>query len=241
MSDRSGQRILVTRAEQDCAGWTALLEERGYQAVYLPCIRFEVIRDTETAAALYKALSTATWLALTSARAASALFDLMRSPLPPELGIAAVGGATAAAISEHLDRTAELITEGSGAELARALAERLRDGEDAVVAAGSDRAERHFERALEGRDVKFTRIAIYRTLPAPEQGAKRDLAADRLDAVLLASPSAAEGLIHLASLPGDLPVFSIGPTTTRAARSFGLRVAGEAAHPSLEGLLEVLP
>ena len=157
--------------------------------------------------------------------------------LPP---IACVGPATAAAAREAFGRADFVEERGRGAALAESLAARLRRG-DAVVVCAADRAQRHLEDALAPRGVEVRRLAVYRTIPAPPRDPKLDLGAWGLDAILLASPSAAEGLVNQALVPPRLAVLSIGPTTTAAARALGLAVAGEARRPGLEGLLEVLP
>jgi len=54
------------------------------------------------------------------------------------------------------------------------------------------------------------------------------------DLVVLASASAAEAAAELGL---DVPVVSIGPETTRAARAAGLRVVEEAETHDLDGLL----
>jgi uroporphyrinogen-III synthase len=54
------------------------------------------------------------------------------------------------------------------------------------------------------------------------------------DLAVVASPSAARAL---AAVNAGIPVVSIGPETTVAAREAGLRVAGEATTPDLDGLV----
>ncbi|MER3408756.1 MAG: uroporphyrinogen-III C-methyltransferase, partial [Thermoleophilia bacterium] len=71
-------------------------------------------------------------------------------------------------------------------------------------------------------------VVLYRTVAIePETPPQGDL-------VVLASPSAARAF---AALGLDLPVVSIGPQTTAAARAQGLRVAAEAERHDLEGLV----
>jgi uroporphyrinogen-III synthase len=54
------------------------------------------------------------------------------------------------------------------------------------------------------------------------------------DVVLLASGSAARAY---AAVGGDAPAVTIGPETSRVARSLGLEVAAEAATHDLDGLV----
>jgi uroporphyrinogen-III synthase len=57
------------------------------------------------------------------------------------------------------------------------------------------------------------------------------------DLVVLASPSAGRAL---AALTREIPVVSIGPETTAAAETAGLRVEAEALTPDLEGLVSAV-
>ena len=262
MDDLRGKTLLVTRAAEDAEEWTRAIEARGGRALALPCLAAEEIGGAELRSALRGALADAAFLVFTSPRGVAATRALLgenapgdarthdrngaathallgedASALPP---IACVGPATAAAARAAFGRADFVEERGRGAALAESLAAKLRRGE-AVVVCAADRAQRHLEDALAPRGVEVRRLAVYRTIPAPPRDPKIDLGAWGLDAILLASPSAAEGLVNQALVPPRLAVLSIGPTTTAAARALGLAVAGEARRPGLEGLLEVLP
>jgi len=69
-------------------------------------------------------------------------------------------------------------------------------------------------------------VVLYRARPVPA-----DIDGD---VAVVASPSAARAL---AAANPALPVVTIGPETTAAARAAGLRVAAEAETPDVEGLV----
>ena len=81
---------------------------------------------------------------------------------------------------------------------------------------------------------------MYRTLPVPERDRKRPASALGADDVLLASPSAVAGFVNQVRLDNAPGIFTIGPSTTEAARAAGLDVTGEASRPGLRGLLEAM-
>ena len=81
---------------------------------------------------------------------------------------------------------------------------------------------------------------MYRTRPAPEQRPRQALSALGADCVFLASPSAVTGFVHRVRLDTAPEVFTIGPSTTEAARAAGLEVAAEAPRPGLQGVLEAM-
>jgi uroporphyrinogen-III synthase len=109
------------------------------------------------------------------------------------------------------------------------------------VVAGAAYGRTDVEHALEEAGVPVTRVNVYAMIPSPVSGPKRDLAAEGIDAILLASPSAAEGFVNRAVFPPDARIITIGPTTSAAAAAVGLRVAAEARRPDLDGMLEALP
>jgi uroporphyrinogen-III synthase len=58
--------------------------------------------------------------------------------------------------------------------------------------------------------------------------------------VILASPTAVTGFMQQVTVDMPIKVFTIGPSTSAAARAAGLTVTAEARSPSLEGILEAM-
>jgi uroporphyrinogen-III synthase len=155
------------------------------------------------------------WLVLTSATGAR---ELKRRAAGHADRVAAIGSATAAAFGA-VDLVPRVSTqEGLLAELPRPAGR--------VLFAGAESARRLLVDEL-GADF----VSLYRTKPvrpaAPVEG----------DLVVLASPSAARSLVEHTAL---IPVVTIGPETTAAAESAGLRVAAEARTHDLEGLVSAV-
>lgn len=238
-----GRRILVTRARDDAEQWAATLSRLGARPVVLPCIVTEPIADEATAQALRGALADASWLVVTSARGVEAVARLMAGPLPAHVSVAAVGPATARASSELLGRVdlvASAATSGTlGSELAALVREAPAPGRSVLVA-GAVGGREDAERELAAAGIPARRVDVYRTSPVPPLAARRQLAAEGIDDVLLASPSAVQGLVNCAVLPEQARVITIGPTTSAAAAAAGLHVAAEARRPNLEGMLEAM-
>ncbi len=120
-------RVLLTRAEEDCAAWAAELERRGIAAVSLPCIAAAAIDTAELRAALTEAAARTDWLVFTSRRGVEAFADLCGAADAridariEKARIAVVGAATAEAARRRLGR-ADLVGEGTAETLARSLA-----------------------------------------------------------------------------------------------------------------------
>lgn len=203
-------RVVLTRAEETSAELAAALRGERLDVAECPLIRIEPIDGPPLDLAGYD------WLVLTSRAGVERLFARLEGPLPP---IAVVGPGTAAALREHGVEPAVVARrstqEGLVAELPRPPGR--------VLFAGAEDAREVLVREL-GADF----VPLYRTVEIrPERFPDADL-------VVLASASAARAL---AALRTDLPCVSIGPVTSREARSAGLRVVAEAPTHDLDGLV----
>ena len=152
------------------------------------------------------------WLVLTSPNGARELRRRMRGT-PGR--VAAIGAATAAAFG-GADLVPRVSTqEGLLAELPRPAGR--------VLFAGAAGARPLLAEEL-GADV----VALYRTVELePQQVPEADV-------VVLMSASAARAYARTGA---TMPVVSIGPETTRAARAAGVEVAAEAETHDLEGIV----
>lgn len=155
------------------------------------------------------------WLIVTSPTGAS---EVRRRGRGRAGRIAAIGQTTADALGGADLIPAVSTQEGLLAELPRPAGR--------VLFAGAEGARR-----LIVDELSADFVPLYRT---------RELQPKRMpdaDVVLLASPSAARAL---AALGRELPAVSIGPETTKAAESCGIRVVGEAPTHDVDGLLDAL-
>lgn len=155
------------------------------------------------------------WLIVTSPTGAS---EVRRRGRGRAGRIAAIGQTTADALGGADLIPAVSTQEGLLAELPRPAGR--------VLFAGAEGARR-----LIVGELSADFVPLYRT---------RELQPKRVpdaDVVLLASPSAARAL---AALGRELPAVSIGPETTKAAESCGIRVVGEASTHDVDGLLDAL-
>jgi uroporphyrinogen-III synthase len=201
-------KVIVTRPRGQAQPLVGRLETLGVEVVECPLIEIERTSDEPIDAAGYD------WLVVTSANGADEVARRGRN-LPR---VAAVGPGTAETLRGH------------GIEPAFVPAESTQDGllrefpqpPGRVLFAAAEGARR---RAIDGLGADF--VPLYRTrllTPEPPAG----------DYVLLASGSAARAY---AAVGGTAPAVSIGPQTTRVARSVGLSVAAEAATQDLDGLV----
>ncbi len=232
-------RVGVTRAADRVEPLVRELEARGATAVLMPTI---ASAEPEDWAPLDRGLGGAHdgWV-FASARAVEVCgrrIDL--AARRGERCVAAVGSATAAAL-EARGVSVDVVPDRFTAE---ALLEAL---QDRIGAQGPAQMRWFVPRAAEGRTVledglraarSRVDVAIaYRTVAAASGPVLEALAAG-VDAVTLASGSAARRLLEIAgreALEG-VPLVTIGPVTTEVCRSLGLPVAGEATEARMAGL-----
>jgi uroporphyrinogen III methyltransferase / synthase len=203
-------RIVVTRPESHAGELVRRLEARGHEVVVCPLIATEPLGDGPIELGAYD------WVVVTSRTGAELLSRRARGRWP---AVAAIGPGTAEALREHGHQPALVpavsTQEGLVAELPRPAGR--------VLFAGAEAARAYLVEQL-GADFE----ALYRTVELePAEPPSGDL-------VVLASASAARVFARLRS---SIPAVSIGPETTRAAQSAGVRVAAEAETHDLEGLV----
>jgi len=232
------RRVLLTRSEEDNAEWARMLAERGAEPVALPCIHCEPIDTPSLRADVAVAVANADWLTFTSRRGVDA-FASLQPAVPPHARVAVVGSATAEAARARLGRVDLIGRDGTAASLGATL---VRDGNLAhrphVLLALAQNAGDTLERALTAAGARCTRFDVYRTIPAPPAATKRAISTFGADNVIFASPTAVHGFMQQVTVDVAVKVYTIGPSTSAAARAAGLAVTGEAREPSLEGILE---
>jgi uroporphyrinogen-III synthase len=203
-------RVIVTRAAAQAGPLVDALRNAGFEPVVCPLIEIEPIEDGPIGVDGYD------WVVVTSANGAEQLAKRHLGSLPR---VAAIGAATATTLG----------TFGIDVDFVPGDAT-----QDALVATFPRPAGRVlFVGAEEARGLIVSELgadfrAAYRTRRLrPDPPPAGDLA-------VLASPSAAEAF---ADLRLDLPVVTIGPQTTAAARARGLDVSEQAQDSDIEGLV----
>ncbi|HEU5363334.1 MAG TPA: uroporphyrinogen-III synthase [Gaiellaceae bacterium] len=198
----------MTRPRGQARPLVEALERIGVDVVECPLIEIERTSDAPVDAAGYD------WLVVTSPNGADEIARRGRN-LPR---VAAVGPGTAEALRAHGIMPAFVPAESSQDGLIREFPRPA----GRVLFAAAEGARR---RPIDELGADF--VPLYRTRllsPEPPDG----------DVVVLASGSAARAY---AGVGGSAPAVTIGPETSRVARSAGLQVVAEAASHDLDGLV----
>ena len=230
----AGLRVLVTRDRPGELG--RLLGERGADVVHVPLIETTDPDDGGAAlAAALGSLSDHDWLIVTSAVGAERVGDTAKQH--PGVALAAIGTTTASVLADLAGRPIDVVPDRQIAvELAAALNVRLRGEHVRILLAQADRAPDTLADLLRAAGHDVTVVTAYSTqLRAPDP-----TLLDDIDALVLASGSAATSWV--AALGTDAPpvVVAIGPTTAQVARELGLKVSAVAVEYSLAGLVDAL-
>ncbi len=252
-SSLSGRRIALTRPASSSADWRARLEALGAEVLELPLIRVSKEIDKHILADVLTELGGYDWIVFTSANGVRFFFEEFRRIYDDirSLGllrIAVVGEATAAAVRD-LWLKVECQPKKATAE---ALADELAatgslDSAKLLVITGNLNREILVTKLEEQRAIVDC-LQVYKTEETDLAGdpVAKDFRARGADAILFASPSAAQSFLDQAAAlklaPGAKRPLggSIGPTTTAAMRELNLPVDFEAAEASLDSLVAAL-
>lgn len=231
--------VVVTRSKGGEDALAARLRALGAEVREIPSIAFAPPADPGPLDAALRDLGRFEWAVFASATAVERTVERLAAlGLAPaalaRLSLAAVGPATAEALTGAV-RAPDLVpAESKGEAMAAALAPRVRGRRVLLPRPAEGRPELLEGLRAAGADVAA--VEAYRTVPAPPE-AVRPLAAwieaGEVAAVAFASPSAVRaviaGLGERATLLRRVPLAAIGPTTADALRAEGLVVAAQPA------------
>jgi uroporphyrinogen III methyltransferase / synthase len=234
-------RVALTRESGANAELAAILQAAGAEVFDCPLIRILPPRDPAPLRAALAHLDEVDWLILTSANAARAVAE---RGLPARDGpqVACVGEATASVAREAGGKVDLVPSQATREALLHELVALGVNGRR-LLWPRSELAPPGFREALQAAGATVDDPVAYRNEPDAEGSRQLRALLERrkVDAIAFASASAARnaatacgGLLSRARL------YAIGPGTARALRQAGLKVAGEAADQSAEGLAQAI-
>lgn len=252
-SSLAGRRIVVTRPRDQAGEWRRKLESLGATVIELPLIQVSKDVNLDTLSEVLGEFGSYEWVVFTSVNGVKYFFeeflrvhdDIRAFGLAR---IAAVGEATAAAVRDFHLRVELQPKKANGEELARELIEReSMDSAKVLVITGNQNREILVQKLEEGRAIVDC-LPVYKTEETdlaldPIAG---DFRAKGADAILFASPSAAQSFFDQAatlklSAKARRPLAgSIGSTTSATMKQLGLPVDFEAEEAGIESFVSAL-
>jgi uroporphyrinogen-III synthase len=203
-------RVIVTRQAEQAGPLMDALRREGFESVSCPLIETEPIGNGPIDVQRYD------WVIVTSANGAEQLVRRHVGDLPR---VAAIGAATASTLAANGVAVDFVPSEPSQERLV----EEFPRPPGRVLFIGAEEALGLIVAELDAEFVPVYRTRRLRPARLPEG-----------DLALLASPSAADAF---AALGLDIPVVTIGPRTTAAARRHGIRVLAQARTRDVAGLV----
>ena len=243
-------RVVVTRPADVRDRLTERLQELGCEVVAAPAIRIGPPRSYEALDALVRAPGRYDYLLFMSRNAVRYYVQRARRlrhggpAVPASVQVGVVGPATST-VAERAGITVTIRSDGrTGLDLAAAVVAQASTGARAAVAQAEDGREETVDR-LRTAGLAVTRVPAYRTRPAavPNEIVTAVRSGD-VDALAFASPSSAisfaVALGGLATIPPEVAVAAIGPTTAAACERAGRAPDAVASEASGEALGEAV-
>jgi uroporphyrinogen-III synthase len=245
----AGRRIVLTRPREQAVEWRQKLEALGASVLELPLIRVTKDINPGILSEVFQELGGYEWIIFTSTNGVKYFFEefdrihddirafgLMR--------IAVVGEATAAAIRERHLRVEVQPKKANAEELAKALVERESMDSAKVLVVIGNRNREALVQKLEAARAIVDCLPVYKTEEADlgKDPVAVDFRAHGADAILFASPSAAQSFFDQAAAlklgpKAKRPLAgSIGPSTTATMKQLGLPVDFESGAPDFDSI-----
>lgn len=218
---------------------SGLAEVLRAEGVQVTTAAFTTIESLEVAPFVEALAQRPNVVAFTSARTLQVLADAgldLTTMIGPEVAIAAVGDATAAAVeAAGLSVTIRPASGSGGAALAAAFP----DAPGTVLIPGVADPAPDLADHLRASGWRVTTVAVYRTVAATS--VDPTIAADwpTYDAFVVTAPSVARAAADLLGVPGP-SVVAIGATSAAAASALGFEVAAIATSATASGLVDAL-
>jgi uroporphyrinogen-III synthase len=231
------KNILLTRDLEGNALWGDQLKVNGFKTTKLPCIYFLEFKFTEQQVSeITKRLLASDYIIWTSVRGVhfSKKFLSECTSFPK---LCAVGLSTAQALSHVLAQPYLISEEMNANGLAKKiLSTEVITGKKITLLLAKN-APNYLENILLAEGAKVERIDIYETKPVNVKG-RSTLSSLNVDAVIIASPSAIDGLLNQYEIDLSIDIYPIGPTTKMKLESLGLKCKNIPKHPGIEGIIE---
>ncbi|HXC97728.1 MAG TPA: uroporphyrinogen-III C-methyltransferase [Verrucomicrobiae bacterium] len=248
-----GQRVVVTRTREQASQLSRQLAELSAEVLEIPTIKIvPTDRKADLADALLE-LNSYDWIVFTSPNGVTMFFESFFKAFEDlrDIGgvrIAAVGPATAAKLRELHLKVDLMPEEYVAVKIAAAFAKFETIENLKLLLLRAEVATPELPAALEALGGIVDDVACYKTVPETEDlnGAAARLLEDGADWITFTSSSTVENFHARFDLPALLKKFpqiklaSIGPETTRAVETLGLKPDAEAKPHTIEGLVRAL-
>jgi uroporphyrinogen III methyltransferase/synthase len=250
-----GRRIMILRPTDQAVDMYQNLRELGAEILPYPTIATKHEKDSSAWQRLDRLIQNRNdhcWLVFTSENCVRYFIEQFNAKYGDmrKLGnfkIAAIGFGTTRALKKYA-LTADFMPSIFTAEnLAREMSEKMQLDGAKIVRIRGNLADQRIEERLAGAGADVIPLQVYQTFyPQWPDGFKAKLFENPPNIIIFSSGSTVDGFFKLLNkteieeLTSNADLVSIGPMTTRAIESRGLKIKIEAAEHSIPGIIEEL-
>jgi len=245
----TGHCVVVTRPRDQSNQLREQLEQLGARVILFPTIKIVPAQDAFLLEAALARIRQYDWILLTSRNAVNALVRTTKAGVGEALSgvrIAVVGMATHRHLADLGIQADFIPSRFNMATLCSELIEKVNvEGQRFLYPCG-DLVDDEGPQALRDAGAVVDAIEAYRTTPddsADADSLRRSLAAEEIDAIVFASPSAVRAFfttIASRCVSPQVGLVSIGPKTTQALERATPGRVTDARQAGVEGLVEAL-
>lgn len=246
-----GRTVVVTRSRTQSSELVRELGSLGARVMPFPTIRIEDVDDPGPLETAVASAGSFDWVAFTSTNAVDSVFSALERIGGDARALAGcrvcvTGSATAEALRAHGIRPDLIPPRFTSKAMFRALSESVDLRGLRFLLPRADIAPADLPDSLRAAGAEVSEVVAYRTVPArPEERVFDALRAGDVDVVTFTSSSTARNFAAIArrelgEIPGSVVYVSIGPETSKAAKSEGIAILAEAAEHTIAGLTATL-
>ena len=245
-----GKRIVLTRPRERSAALRDRFESLGATVLEMPTIRIEPLDDFSALDEAVARLADFDWVIFTSPAGVEHVFERLRAADKDARAFArarvgAIGSGTAAVLAEWGIRADFVPTRFTTQAVVTQLGGRERLDRKRVLLPRADIATPLLREGLAALGARVCEVTAYVTREETQAAPQvlDQIAAGAVHALTFTSASTVDYFLskckaHGVTVPGDLPVISIGPVTTERLRDHHLTVAAQADPHNLDGLVD---
>ncbi|HSW47606.1 MAG TPA: uroporphyrinogen-III synthase [Candidatus Saccharimonadales bacterium] len=246
---KSDRFVVVTRPESESKEFIQKLEKANFHVLSYPTVSIVKNRLSKSAILYLKNLSSFDWIFFTSKSGVNFFFDSIKKlgidkSILKKIQIAVIGPATAREIIKHKLSVSFMPSKFTTDDLAREI-KNIKNKK--ILLPRSDIATPLLTRSLKQKGANVINIPIYKTKYAVNKNIEFSnfLQKKQILALTFTSPSTVNGFVkNITSYEKKnaihIPVFSIGPITSKAVKKQGFKIIHTAHFSTHEGILAKL-
>jgi uroporphyrinogen-III synthase len=230
--------ILLTRDQDGNALWREKLNSAGIHVTELPCICFNEFHFNESQVSqINKKLADSDYVVWTSVRGVHFSKKFFFGKDHDRKKLCAIGSSTADALRDEISEPYLISEEMNANDLAKKIIalEEIKDKKITLLLAKN--ASDDLQERLETKGAIIDRINIYETKPITKD-AQLKISSLKIDGIIIASPSAIDGLLNQFEIDIEIDIFPIGPTTKSKLETLGFDCKNIPERPSIEGIIK---